>query len=145
MVEQSNGQSMRPKRRRHNAKRCRFATRQAIICGLANDESVEFIRRKYHISRHTVLAIREQYAHEIEATRERIAAVIELRCYELAHQAMDTIGRQIEVERSPLRLLKICSKLTDKAAMLCTPVQTDTPEPFELKFGKFRHGKLVEF
>jgi hypothetical protein len=59
------------KTRRHTAKRCRFAKRQAIIYALANHESVESIR-KYHKSRHTVLAIREQYSHEIETAQARI-------------------------------------------------------------------------
>jgi hypothetical protein len=43
----------------------------AIIYALTNHESVESIR-KYHKSRHTVLAIREQYSHEIETTQARI-------------------------------------------------------------------------
>src|SRR5262245_34866897 len=77
MVEQDNSQPVHSKAWRHNAKRCRFATQQAIIYGLSNDESVEFIRRKYHVSCHTVLAIREQYAPDIEAAQERIKAQIE--------------------------------------------------------------------
>jgi hypothetical protein len=40
--------------------------------------------------------------------------------------------------------LKIFDKLTDRAMMLHAPVQTRTPEPFELKFGKFRRAKQNE-
>ena len=87
------------KTRRHNAKRCRFAKRQAIIFALANHESVESIRRNYHASRHTVLAIREQYPHEIEAAQERIKALMEDRCIRLANESMDKIGQLISGER----------------------------------------------
>ena len=81
MVEQDNGQRECSKSRLHNAKRCRFAVRQTIIYALANDESVESIRRKYHVSRDTVLSIREQFAPEIEAAREGIKGQIEVHYY----------------------------------------------------------------
>lgn len=148
MIEPDDGQSLsqpdRPKPRRHNAKRLQFHKRQGIIYALANDESIASITREFVVSRHTVLTVRKQYAREIAAARGRIAAVIELSCYQLAHEAMEKIGRQIQVESSPLRLLKIYDKLTDRAAMLHTPVPTRTPEPFELKYGKFRRAKQNE-
>ena len=148
MSDLNNGKSpslpVHPKPRRHNVKRCRFAKRQAIIYALANNQSIASITRDLRVSRHTVLAVRNTSVQDIEAVRERIAAVIELRCYELSNEAMEKIGRQIEVECSPLKLLKICDKLTDRALMLHTPVQTRTPEPFELKFGKFRRAKQNE-
>lgn len=149
MVEPNNGESLsqpvRPKARRHNGNRCQLATRKAIIYALANDESIASITREFGVSRHTALAIRKANLQEIEAARDRIAAAIELRCYQLAHEAVEKFGRQIQVDCSPLELLKISYKLRDRAMMLKRPLQTHTPEPFGLKFGKFRHGKRVEF
>ena len=114
MSESNNGQGDHRRPRRHNAKRCRFHKRQGIIHALANNESITSITREFLVSGHTVLAVRKQYAHEVEAARGKIAAVIESRCYQLAHEAMEKIGRQIQAESSPLKLLKIYDKLTDK-------------------------------
>jgi hypothetical protein len=125
---------------RHNAKRCRFAKRQAIIYALANHESVESIRRNYRASRHTVLAIREQYPREIEAAQQHIKALIEGRCIQLANEAIDKIGRLIPGERSMTRLLKICDKLRDKAQALDTPVQKH-PQPMSIKLAALRRAK----
>jgi hypothetical protein len=131
------------KTRRHNAKRCRFAKKQAIIFGLANHESVESIRRDYRASRHTVLAIREQYPHEIEAAQERIKALMEGRCIQLANEAIDKIGRLIPGERSMMKLLKIYDKLTDKTQALEAPVQAH-PQPMSIKLAALRRAKRNE-
>ena len=77
MSESNKGQSSalaftQCKPRRHNAKRCRFHKRQGIIYALANDESITSITRELLVSRHTVLAVRKQYAREIGAAREDI-------------------------------------------------------------------------
>jgi len=148
MIEANNGESLsqpvRPKGRRHNGNRCQLATRRAIICALANAESIASITREFGVSRHTVLAIRKTNVQEIKAARDRIAEVIELRCYQLANETMEKIGRQIQVESSLLKLAKIFEKLTDRTMMLESPLLTHTPEPFELKFGKFRRAKRIQ-
>jgi hypothetical protein len=131
------------KPRCHNAKRCRLTERHAVIYALANDESVESIRRTLHASRHTVLAIREQYPHEIEAAQARIKGAIEAHYFELAHEAMDKIGRLIPGERSMMKLLKIYDKLTDKAQALDTPVQKH-PQPLSIKLAALRRAKRNE-
>jgi hypothetical protein len=136
------GETDHPKTRRHNAKRCRVAVRQAIIYALANGESVESIRRTLHASRHTVLAIREQYPHEIEAAQKRIKAQIEMHCYELEHKALALIGQKMG-ECSPLQLLKICDALTDKMLALETPVQTHS-QPLSIKLAALRRAKRDE-
>jgi hypothetical protein len=135
------GETDHSKPRRHNAKRCRFAKRQAIIYALANHESVESIRRNYRASRHTVLAIREQYLDEIHEAQQHIKSLMEERCIRLASEALDKIGRLIPGERSVLKLLKICDKLTDKAQALDTPVQTHNPYPLSIKFAAMRRAK----
>jgi hypothetical protein len=131
------------KTRRHNAKRCRVAVREAIIYALANGESVESIRRTLHKSRHTVLAIRERYPHEIEAAQARIKGAIEAHYFELAHEAMDKIGRLIPGERSMTKLLKIHDKITDKVQALDTPVQTHS-YPLSIKLAALRRAKRNE-
>jgi hypothetical protein len=143
MVEPDNGRLLNPMRKRHNAKRCRVATRQAIIYALANGESVESIRRNYRASRHTVLAIREQYPHEIEAAQQRIKALIEGHCIELAHKALDKIERKIAGERSWTKLLKITDALQDKVQSFDRPVQTH-PEPMSIKLAALRRAKRNE-
>ena len=76
---------------------------------LANNESICSITRDLRVSRHEVLSIRNQYVQEIQAARERIKAAIEALYLELEHKAMEKIGRLIQVERSPLRLIKIAT------------------------------------
>ena len=140
MVELDNGQRDHSKPRRHNAKRCRFAKRQAIMYALANGESVECTRRMLHVSRHTVLAIRERYPQEIEAAQERIKAAIEGHYCELAHRALDKIERKIAGERSMTKLLEISNKLQDKVQALDTPVQKH-PQPMSIKLAALRRAK----
>jgi hypothetical protein len=57
---------------------------------------------------------------------------------------MDKIGRQIEVERSPLRLLKIYDALTDKMLALEGPVPTQNSQPLSIKFAALRRAKSNE-
>jgi hypothetical protein len=111
------------KTRRHNAKRGRVATRQAIIYALANHESVESIRRKYHVSRHTVLAIQEQCPHEIEAAQEDIKERIAMAYVKKSLDALDIIAQRIAAERSPLKQIKLYDELTERIHALQTPVQ----------------------
>src|SRR5262249_50085587 len=135
-------QAYPPKPRRHNAKRCRLATRQAVIYALANQESVESIRRKYNVSRHTVLAIRDQYPQEIEAAQKRIKAAVEGHCYDLQLEAMDLIERKIAL-CSPLQLIKVFNQLTDKLLALETPIQTH-PYPLSIKLAALSRAKRNE-
>ena len=130
------------KTRRHNAKRCRVAVREAIIYALANGESVESIRRTLHKSRHTVLAIRDQYPQEIEAAQQRIKSQIELHYYEVAHKALALIERKM-AGCSPLQLLRFYDELTDKMLALETPVQAN-PYPLSIKLAALRRAKRNE-
>ena len=131
------------KTRRHNANRCSFAMRQAIIYALANHESVESIRRTLHTSRHIVLTIREQYPHEIEAAQQRIKALMEGRCIQLASETMDEIGRLMQGERSIMKLLKIYDMLTDRALAFDAPVRKH-PYPLSIKLAALRRAKHKE-
>jgi hypothetical protein len=114
------------KTRRHNAKRCRVAVREAIIYALANGESVESIRRTLHASRHTALAIREQYAHEIEAAQEDIKERIAMAYVKKSLDALDIIGQRIAAERSPLKQFKLYDELTERIHALQMPVQKNS-------------------
>ena len=49
------------KPKRHNAKRCLFRVRQRIINDLVWGHSVSAIARALHVSRNTVMAVREQH------------------------------------------------------------------------------------
>jgi hypothetical protein len=95
------------KTRRHNANRCPFAKQQATIYALANHESIESIRRTLHASRHTVLAIREHYPHEIEAAQEDIKDRIAMAYAKKSLDALDIIGQRIAAERSPLKQFRL--------------------------------------
>jgi hypothetical protein len=128
------------KTRRHNAKRCRFAKRQAIIYALANHESVESIRRTLHTSRHTVLAIREQYPHEIEAAQEDIKDRIALAYAKKSLNALDTIGQRIAAERSPFKQFKFYDELTERIHALQMPVQKNS-YPLSIKLAALRQAK----
>jgi hypothetical protein len=131
------------KTRRHNAKRCSFAMRQAIIYALANHESVESIRRTLHVSRHTVLAIREQYAQEIEAAQEDIKDRIALAYAKKSLNALDIIGQRIAAERSPLKQFKLYDELTERIHALQMPVQKNS-YPLSIKFAALRRAKRNE-
>jgi hypothetical protein len=128
------------KPRRHNAKRCRVAKRQAIIYALANHESVESIRRNYQVSRHTVLAIRKQYEHQIEAAQKRIKAAVEMHCLDAQCKALALIQRKMHA-CSPLELFKVVDGLTDKMLALETPVQTQNAQPLSLKLAGMKRAK----
>jgi hypothetical protein len=145
IAEPNNGQPVsqpdRPKLRRHNAKRCRFAKRQAIIYALANHESVESIRRNYRTSRHTVLAIRQQYPHEIEAAQEDIKDRIAMGYAKKSLDALDIIGHRIAAERSPLKQIKLYDVLIERIDALQTPVQTQNPQPLSIKLAALRRAK----
>jgi hypothetical protein len=145
MGEPNNGQPLsqpdRPKPSRHNANRLTLEKRWGIIYALANNESVESITHKYHTSRHIVLAIREQCLKEIQAARERIKAEIELQYYAVACVAMRKLLRQIEVEYSPLRLVRLCDKLDEMMIRLKAPVQTQNPQPLSIKLAALRRAK----
>jgi hypothetical protein len=130
------------KPRRHNAKRCRLAERHAVICALANHESVESIRRKYHASRHTVLAIRKQYPHEIEAAQARIKSQIELHYCEVAHKAFALIEQKM-AGCSLSQLIRVYDWITDWMLALETPVQTN-PYPLSIKLAALRRAKRNE-
>ena len=148
-MQRSNGQTSpqpdHPKPDRHNAKRLPVAKRQAIVYALANRESVESIRRNYHVSRHNVLAIREQYPREIEAAQQRIKELIEGHCIELAHRALDKIERKIASERSWTKLLKITDALQDKVQSFDTPVQTQNPYPLSIKLAALRRRSVMDY
>jgi hypothetical protein len=143
MVEQGNGQGDHPKPRRHNAKRLPFWKRQGIIYALANHESVESIRRNYHVSRHTVLAIREQYPHEIEAAQQEIKERIALGYCRRALDVLDKIGQRIAAERSIWQQFKFYDMLTDKIQAFEVPVQT-RPQPLSIKLAALRRAKRNE-
>jgi hypothetical protein len=128
------------KPRRHNAKRCRLAERHVVICALANHESVESIRRKYHMSRHKVLAIREQYPHEIEAAQEDIKDRIALAYATKSLNALDIIGQRIAAERSPLKQIKLYDELTERIHALQIPVQKNS-YPLSIKLAALRRAK----
>jgi hypothetical protein len=130
------------KTRRHNAKRCRFAKRHAVIYALANHESVESIRRKYHMSRHKVLAIRDQHPQEIEAAQKRIKAAVEVHYLDAQYKALALIEHKMAL-CSPLQLIKLCEALTDKMLALETPVQTN-PQPLSIKVSALRRAKRNE-
>lgn len=57
---------------------------------------------------------------------------------------MDKIAEQMQVERSPLGLLKIYDALTDKMLSLEAPVQTRNPQPLSIKFVVMRRAKQDE-
>jgi hypothetical protein len=136
------GETDHSKPRRHNAKLCRLTERHAVICALANHESVEFIRRKFHMSRHIVLAIRDQYPHEIEAAQKRIKELIEIHYCDAQIQALKLIERKM-AGCSPLQLLRVYDELTDKMLALETPVQTN-PYPLSIKLAALRRAKRNE-
>jgi hypothetical protein len=140
MVEPNNGQGDHPKPDRHNAKRLTFAKRQAVIFSLANNQTISSITRDFHVSRHNVLAIREQYPQEIEAAQQRIKELIEGHCIELAHKALDKVDRKIGGERSWRKLLKITDALQDKVQSFDTPVQ-EHPQPMSIKLAALRRAK----
>ena len=50
-----------PKPKRHNAKRCLFRVRQRIINELVWGDTVSATARTLHVSRNTIMAIREQH------------------------------------------------------------------------------------
>ena len=136
-------QPERAKPRRHNAKRCRFAKRQAIIYALANHYSVESIRRNCRASRHTVLDIREQYPHEIEAAQEDIKDRIAMAYAKKSIDALDIINQRIAAERSPLKQLKLYDEFTERMQALDTPVQKH-PQPMSIKLAVLRRAKRNE-
>ena len=66
MIQTNNGQDLaltlaQRKPKRHNAKRCLFRVRQRIINELVWGHSVSAIARALHVSRNTVMAVREQH------------------------------------------------------------------------------------
>jgi hypothetical protein len=128
------------KTRRHNAKRCRVAMRQAIIYALANHESVESIRRTLHTSRHIVLAVREQYPHEIEAAQEDIKDRIALAYAKKSLDALEIIGQRIAAERSPFKQFKLYDELTERMHALQMPVQKKS-YPLSIKLAALRRAK----
>ena len=128
------------KTRRHNAKRCRVAVREAIIYALANHESVESIRRTLHTSRHIVLAIREQYPQEIEAAQEDIKDRIAMAYVKKSLDALDIIDQRIAAERSPLKQIKLYDELTERIHALQTPVQKNS-YPLSIKLAALRRAK----
>jgi hypothetical protein len=146
MTQSSNGQPLpqpeRERPRRHNAKRCKFATRQAIIYALANHESVESIRRNYHLSRHIVLAVRDQYPHEIEAAQQRIKELIEVHYLDAQIQALRLIEQKM-AECSILQLAKVSDWITDRMMALETPVQAH-PQPLSIKLAALRRSQRNE-
>ena len=113
--EQNNGESLsqpvRPKARRHNAKRCQLATRQSIIYTLAKDNSISSITRNFHVSRHTVYAIREQDWQAVMNRRERILDAV---------QAWQNRANALlsKTDISPHELIKISGMSTDILIML---------------------------
>ena len=113
--EQNNGESLsqpvRPKARRHNAKRCQLATRQSIIYTLAKDNSISSITRNFHVSRHTVYAIREQDWQAVMNRRERILDAV---------QAWQNRANALlsKTDISPLELIKVSGMSTDILIML---------------------------
>ena len=128
------------KPRRHNAKRLPFAKLQAIIYALANNDSIESIRRTYHVSRHTVHAVRNQCAQEIEAARERIRLKIGRRCCDLVEGAMNEIEQQIKNNPSLRGLMKASNFFIDTLLKLEAPVQTH-PQPLSIKLAALRRAK----
>jgi hypothetical protein len=128
------------KTRRHNAKRCRVAVREAIIYALANHESVESIRRTLHTSRHIVLAIREQYPHEIEAAQEDIKDRIAMAYVKKSLDALDIIDQRIAAERSPVKQIKLYDELTERIHALQTPVQKNS-YPLSIKLAALRRER----
>jgi hypothetical protein len=113
---------------------------QAIIYALANGESVESIRRTLHASRHTVLAIREQYPHEIEAAQEDIKERIAMAYVKKSLDALDIISQRIAAERSPLKQFKLYDELTERIHALQMPVQKNS-YPLSIKLAALRRAK----
>jgi len=144
MIQQDYAQPLsqpdRPEPRRHNAKRSRFAKRQAIIYALANHESVESIRRNYGASRHTVLTIRHQYLQEIEAAQEDIKDRIALGYAKKSLDALDKIGQRIAAERSIWKQFNFYDMLTDRIQAIGAPVQKH-PYPLSIRLAAFRRAK----
>ena len=114
--------------------------RQAIIYALANHESVESIRRTLHTRRHIVLAIRDQYAQEIEAAQEDIKDRIALAYAKKSIDALDIISQRIAAERSPLKQFKLCDQLTERIHALQIPVQKNS-DPLSIKLAALRRAK----
>jgi len=143
IIQSDNGQTLsppdRPKPRRHNAKRCPLDERHAIVLALANHDSVESIRRTYHKSRHTVLAIRQQYAQEIEEAQKLIRMVVETKYLDAQSKAIALMEQKMAA-CSPIQLMKICDWLTDKALKLETSVQA-SPYPLSIKLAALRRAK----
>ena len=109
--EPDNGEArLRP--RRHNAKRCRFGTRQAIIYALAKDNSISSITRNFHVSRHTVYAIREQDWQSVINRRERII----LDAVQAWQNRANALLSKNDI--SPLELIKISGMSIDILIML---------------------------
>jgi hypothetical protein len=142
--ELNNGQPLsqpdRSKPRRHNAKRCRLPERHAIILALANYESVESIRRKYRVSRHKVLAIRDQYPHEIEAAQKRIKELIEGHYLDAQIKAFRLIACKMDTSTPTSELIKISNWIDDRMLALETPVQAN-PYPLSIKLAALRRAK----
>src|SRR5262249_35361830 len=94
------------------------------------------------MSRHGVLAIRDQYPREIKAAQKRIKAAVERHYYDLKLEAIDLIARKRKLGFS-LQLIKVCDALTDKMLALETPIQTH-PYPLSIKLAALSRVKRNE-
>jgi transposase len=119
-MQASNGQPLpqrkRAKPKRHNGKLCPLAIRQRIVNALANGDSIRSIARSFHVSNHTVAAVRDQEWQQVAARKERIAA----QCEKNAEKAFDQLhDRLCEKKRLPVReLIPIAGVCVDKIALL---------------------------
>ena len=144
MIESDCGQSLsqpnRSKPRGHNAKRLPFAKLRAIIYALANNDSIESMRRTLHVSRHTVLAIRDQYSKEIQSAQEDIKDRIALGYARKTLDALDKIMQRIAAERPIWKQFKLYDMLTERIHALQMPVQKNS-YPLSIKLAALRRAK----
>ena len=117
MIEQNNGQGEQPKPKRHNARYLDEADRHAIVLALGEGKSVESIARSLHRSKWTIMAVRDQDAHEVARIKQRRIMQWE----RVADQALDHLNDKLAAKGdslSPSALAPIAGIATDKIAIL---------------------------
>ena len=115
MVEQNNSEQPKPKR--HNARYLDEADRHAIVLALGEGKSVESIARSLHRSKWTIMAVRDQDAHEVARIKQRRIMQWE----RVADQALDHLNDKLAAKGdslSPSALAPIAGIATDKIAIL---------------------------
>jgi len=112
MLQSSNGQpapqGKGAKPKRHNGKLCSLAIRQRIVHALANGDSIRSIARAFHVSNHTVAAVRDQEWQQVAARKERIAAQCEKNAEKALDQLSDHLGKKCLPPRELIVIAGVC-------------------------------------